>query len=142
MTTAGMGSTTKKGEKKDDISHAATTHGHLSLLTPTSDGNDDQEASGDLVKDKDKLVEHEDRLGGHPEERGEGEVVEEGRKQDTDVEDLHSVNAHQEGHQHEDHGQAELKSEDSVVLLPQLAIRREEEMILETTFVNQDHTLV
>jgi len=50
--------------------------------------------------------------------------MEESREQDTDVEDLHTVDAHQECHQHEDHGQTQLQSEHCVLLLAQLATRR------------------
>lgn len=58
----------------------------LDILTPANQRGHEDELAGDCLEDQDKLVEHQHCLCSHPENRGQGEVMQQrGHQQARDV---------------------------------------------------------
>ena len=70
------------------------------LLTPTDKRDNDDVASGDVDKDNDQLLEHEQSLCPHPHDSHQSEVVDEHRDCHTALKHFSPIDAHRKHHQH------------------------------------------
>ncbi len=85
----------------------------INILTPSYEWHKNSEFShGESAKDvKDKLLAHEQSLGPHPEHRGMSEIENEYWEEGAELGHLCSIHTNQEGQQHAQNGNTQLKVE-------------------------------